>query len=124
MTDISESGEPHKMRSTIFRRFVLVLIGIQLIAPGTTFAQRRAAATAANKPASAPKCSGAWTGTVTYKRTQSRTDNKKVERVSGRGYDTRNWEMKYDYNARVVVTEAPERNGRSGHRDRQSRGLR
>ncbi len=76
------------------------------------FAQRRGAV-AANKAAAAPKCSGAWTGTVTYTRTQSQTDQKKVERVSGRGYDSRNWEMKYEYNAHVVVTEAPEMNGSS-----------
>lgn len=62
---------------------------------------------------SAPKCSGAWTGVIKYTRTQSQTDNKTVERVSGRGKDTRNWEMKYDYKANVSVVESPERNGNS-----------
>ena len=95
----------------MLRKFLIALFVINLIAPAT-FAQRKATV-ASNKPAAAPKCSGAWTGTVTYKRTQSRSDGKHVERVSGRGYDTTNWEMKYDYNARVVVTEAPEMNGSS-----------
>lgn len=29
-------------------------------------------------------CVGAWTGTVTYTRTQTNSDNKTVERISGR----------------------------------------
>ncbi|HQU82372.1 MAG TPA: alpha/beta hydrolase [Pyrinomonadaceae bacterium] len=74
------------------------------------FAQK----TAANKKAAtAPKCSGAWTGSIVYKRTQSMSDNKTVDRVSNRGKDTRDWEMKYDYNAQVAVIESPERNGSS-----------
>ncbi|KXK00323.1 MAG: Alpha/beta hydrolase family protein [Acidobacteria bacterium OLB17] len=72
-------------------------------------AQRRKAAAV---PA-APKCSGAWTGTISYSRTQASSDSKTVERVSGRGRDTRNWEMSYTYNARVAVVESPERNGSS-----------
>ena len=75
---------------------------------------RRQGNVAANKTApSATKCSGAWTGTIRYSRTQSKSDSKTVERVSGRGQDTRNWEMKYDYNARVAVVEAPEKDGSS-----------
>jgi pimeloyl-ACP methyl ester carboxylesterase len=74
-------------------------------------AQRRAAG--APKKVSAAKCSGAWTGVVTYTRTQSQSDTKTVERVSARGKDTRNWEMKYDYKAQVAVVEAPEMNGSS-----------
>ena len=62
---------------------------------------------------SAPQCSGAWTGVVTYTRTQSMTENKTEDRVSGRGKDTRNWEMKYDYTAKVAVVESPEKNGSS-----------
>jgi hypothetical protein len=57
--------------------------------------------------------SSAWTGVVTYTRTQSQTDSKTVERVSGRGKDTRNWEMKYDYKAAVGVIEDPNRAGSS-----------
>jgi pimeloyl-ACP methyl ester carboxylesterase len=62
---------------------------------------------------SASGSSEAWTGVVTYTRTQSQSDSKTVERVSGRGKDTRNWEMKYDYKATVGVVEAPEKNGSS-----------
>ena len=97
-------------------RIVTLLLALNLIAPTALLAQRRGAAVASNKTAPAPKCSGAWKGVVTYKRTQSMTDNKRVERVSGRGHDTRNWEMKYDYNARVVVVESPEKNGSSDGR--------
>ncbi|HKP68016.1 MAG TPA: alpha/beta hydrolase, partial [Pyrinomonadaceae bacterium] len=100
------------MHKRIFSKALIVLLGIHLIAPAT-FAQRRSAATASTKTASAPKCSGAWTGTVTYTRTQNRTDSKRVERVSARGFDTTNWEMKYNYNARVTVIESAEKNGSS-----------
>lgn len=92
------------------RQIVSLLILITLF--GSVFdvaAQRRKTATAP----SAPKCSGAWTGTITYKRTQSATDSKTVERVSGRGQDTRNWQMSYSYNANVTVVESPEKNGSS-----------
>jgi len=72
-------------------------------------AQRKKAAAAP----SAPKCSGAWTGTIKYSRSQANSDSKTVQRVSGRGQDTRNWQMSYTYNANVAVVEAPERNGSS-----------
>lgn len=65
------------------------------------------------KRQSSPKCSGAWTGVIKYTRTQTQSDIKTVERVSGRGKDTRNWEMKHDYKANVSVVESPERNGTS-----------
>ena len=68
---------------------------------------------AAAPPRRAAACTGAWTGVVTYARTQTQTDNKTVPRVSGRGEDTTNWEMRYDYRASVAVVEAPERNGSS-----------
>ena len=53
--------------------------------------------TAAAQPKKAAACSGAWTGVVNYTRTQAQTNNKTVPRVSGRGEDTTEWEMKYDY---------------------------
>lgn len=92
------------------RQIVSLLILIAIF--GSVFdvaAQRRKTAAAP----SAPKCSGAWTGTITYKRTQSATDSKTVQRVSGRGQDTRNWQMSYSYNANVTVVESPEKNGSS-----------
>ncbi|MBX7173085.1 MAG: putative lipase [Pyrinomonadaceae bacterium] len=62
---------------------------------------------------SAQKCSGAWTGSVTYSRYQKMTDIKTTPRVSGRGEDKRDFEMIYDYKASVAVLEAPEKNGSS-----------
>lgn len=66
---------------------------------------------ASTSKASAPERSSAWTGVITYTRTQSKNDNKTVQRVSGRGEDTHDWQMKYDYKAQVAVVEAPEKNG-------------
>src|SRR5687768_4873380 len=101
------------MYKSLFTKVFVSLTLINFIAPAGIYAQRRTSAVAANKSAKTSACSGAWTGSITYKRTQSKTDSKKVERVSGRGYDSRNWEMKYEYNARVAVVEAPDRTGSS-----------
>ena len=83
----------------------------------SVFAQMRKSnkqQTAANQPKqSAPKYPGAWTGIVSYTRTQTNTNDKTAQRVSGRGEDTTNWEMKYDYKARVAIIESPEKNGSS-----------
>ena len=65
------------------------------------------------KQASKPARSSAWTGTITYTRSQSMSDNKTTQRVSGRGQDLRNWQMNYNYQAQVAVIEAPEKNGSS-----------
>jgi hypothetical protein len=59
----------------------------------------------------AAKCSGAWTGNITYTRTQTMTDSKTTKRVSNRGEDKREFEMRYNYKASVAVLETPERNG-------------
>ena len=99
-----------------FKRAVSFLILMNLLAGNLAlFAQTRrsGATTSANQSKSASKCSGAWTGIVTYTRTQTMTSNKTVDRVSGRGKDTTNWEMKYKYTAKVAVTESPEKNGSS-----------
>lgn len=74
---------------------------------------RRPGKVAANRASRPAKCSGAWTGTIRYSRIQSRSDNKTVERVSGRGKDTRDWQMKYDYQAQIAVIESPEGDGTS-----------
>lgn len=63
------------------------------------------------KAAPAQKCSGAWTGTVSYSRYQTMTNSKTVPRVSGRGEDKTDFEMRYDYKARVSVVESREGNG-------------
>src|SRR5690349_6928308 len=90
------------------RFFIFLFVGVLLGGASAALAQT-------SKKTSAPAGgqSEAWTGVVTYTRTQSQSDNKTVERVSGRGKDTRNWEMKYDYKATVGVVEAPEKNGSS-----------
>jgi len=81
---------------------------------------RQPAQTSAAGPASqaAQVCSGAWTGVVNYTRTQSQSNNKTVQRVSGRGEDTTDWQMNYNYRATVAVVESPERNGNSSARAR------
>jgi hypothetical protein len=58
--------------------------------------------------AKSPTCSGAWTGTITYTRTQKESDSKTVDRVSGRGQDTRDWQLNLDYKASVTVFEPPQ----------------
>ncbi len=77
------------------------------------FAQTRKAnnQTAARQSKPAAKCSGAWTGAVSYVRRQSNSDDKTVKRVSTRGEDKRSWRMKYEYQADVAVVESPEKNG-------------
>lgn len=105
-------------RSKVFSDRIYSLFLITCILTGTlpVFAQTKTAArqVSSNQPKQTQqKCSGAWTGTVTYTRTQSLTNNKTVPRVSGRGEDTTSFEMKYDYKARVSVVESPEKNGSS-----------
>ena len=100
--------------SLTHKLFAFLLTMSAAVTPFSTFAQtKRGGTIASNKKASAPKCSGAWTGTISYNRTQGASDNKTEDRVSGRGKDTRKWEMKYDYSARVSVVESPEQNGAS-----------
>lgn len=115
-----ERTRRYHMTNTYFamiRKAVSLLVLAAAIAPSMGVPGQRkpsGKATASNKaPAAVPKCSGAWTGTVTYTRTQSQNDNKRIERVSGRGHDTRDWQMKYDYKAQVAVIESPERDGSS-----------
>jgi hypothetical protein len=72
-------------------------------------------AAAAAPTASGQACaSNAWTGTVSYRRTQSRSDGKTVDRVSGRGQDRTEFELNYDYKALVAVTAAPDGRGSLG----------
>lgn len=71
-----------------------------------------ASAQVKSRTAKAPAtCSGAWTGNVSYTRTYSKSDSKTTKRVSMRGEDKWDFEMKADYRASVAVVEAPERNG-------------
>ena len=95
------------------KRFVALLC-LTSVFITTAGAQRtRPSTVAANTPASRTKCSGAWTGTITYTRIQNQSDNKTVPRVSGRGKDTRDWQFNYNYSAQVAVIEDPSRPGQS-----------
>ena len=104
-------------KSLYIKKFYsFILLFNILISALPVFAQAKAASgqTAAKQSnKSAQKCSGAWTGIVTYTRTQAMSDNKTVERVSGRGRDTTDWQMRFNYKASVSVVEAPEKNGTS-----------
>jgi pimeloyl-ACP methyl ester carboxylesterase len=71
-----------------------------------------AATGAAVAPASEQMCaSSAWTGTVSYARSQSLTHSKTVERVSNRGRDMTDFQMSNNYKALIGVTESPELDG-------------
>lgn len=92
----------------IFKRIIVLVVLISSTV--STFAQARKPAQ--GKPAKpAQKCSGAWVGSVKYTRTQTDTEEKTEKRVSGMGEDNTKREFKYDYNARVIVSESPERDG-------------
>ncbi|HLM03124.1 MAG TPA: hypothetical protein VK400_18880 [Pyrinomonadaceae bacterium] len=103
----------------LFKKLFLIVLCASIFSgnPLGVAAQTRRASNqkaSSNQPGkSAPKCTGGWTGSITYTRTQTNTLNKTTPRVSARGEDTRNWEMKYDYNAQVTVLEVPEKNGSS-----------
>jgi pimeloyl-ACP methyl ester carboxylesterase len=100
-------------KSTNFLRKLSGLLLITTVLSGAlpVFAQKKSATTQPKQTQA--KCSGAWTGVVSYTRTQTMKNEKTVERVSARGEDKTNWEMKYDYKARVKVVDSPERNGSS-----------
>jgi hypothetical protein len=99
--------------------FFLLVLGCNVLpAPaqtGRTGGRQGTQAAAAASPAKAKaqSCSGAWTGIVNYTRTQTNSNNKTVQRVSGRGEDTTDWQMNYNYKAAVAVVESPERDGTS-----------
>ena len=99
------------MLTRSFRQFLSAALLVCVTAAVIPAQTRKTAARATTQRAAA--CTGAWTGVVTYTRTQSQTNNKTVPRVSGRGEDTTNWQMDYNYRASVAVLEAPERNGSS-----------
>lgn len=102
-------------KSTNFLRKAYSLFLIITVLSGAlpVFAQKKNAQATTQPKQAQTKCSGAWTGVVSYTRTQTMTNNKTVPRVSARGEDTTNWEMKYEYKARVRVVDAPEKNGSS-----------
>lgn len=90
----------------MMKQFFIAILLLNLFSNSIVFGQGKSMQNKASA-----NCSGAWTGNITYTRTQSMTDSKTTERVSNRGKDKRNWEMKYNYTASVAVLESPERNG-------------
>lgn len=58
--------------------------------------------------AAGAKCTRGWAGTVEYSRHQANSDSKTVARVSGKGTETTNSSMTYDYAAQIAVRPAPE----------------
>lgn len=60
------------------------------------------------------ECTGdAWTGTITYQRTQQASNNKTTERVSKRGQDISSFQMTSNYTAQVTVSQSPDRQDQS-----------
>ncbi|WP_447727069.1 esterase/lipase family protein [Sphingomonas koreensis] len=55
------------------------------------------------KAVAAARCAGGWAGSVQYSRSQSNNSAKTETRVSGKGTETTNWSMTYDYAAQVAV---------------------
>ncbi|HYG11376.1 MAG TPA: hypothetical protein VD835_15625 [Pyrinomonadaceae bacterium] len=100
----------------IYIFFLLSLSCNVLLAPAQTRrtgTRQGTQAAASPAKAKAQSCSGAWTGVINYTRTQTNSNNKTVQRVSGRGEDTTDWQMNYNYRAVVAVVESPEKNGTS-----------
>lgn len=58
--------------------------------------------------AQAAQCSSGWAGTIQYSRNQSNSNAKTEQRVTGKGTETTNWSMTYDYVAQVSVRPAAE----------------
>lgn len=98
----------YKSTNFLTKVYCLLLIFTVLNGSISVFAQKKT-----TQAVSQSKCSGAWTGTILYTRQQTMTDNKTIPRVSGRGEDKRDWEMKYDYKAQISVVESPDGNGQS-----------
>jgi pimeloyl-ACP methyl ester carboxylesterase len=71
--------------------------------------------TQAGAPQDPPQetCSGAWTGSITLTESSSFADNKTTERISKRGQDRTNFELKHDLQAQVSVIESPDKKGTS-----------
>lgn len=64
--------------------------------------------TAVPLTAEAAACASGWAGTVQYTRNQANSSSKTEQRVTGKGTETTNWSMTYDYVAQVSVRPAPE----------------
>ncbi|SEH17211.1 Putative serine esterase [Sphingopyxis sp. YR583] len=78
--------------------------------PALTLALMLSGAAAPVAAAAAAQCDSGWAGTISYSRHQSNSNSKTEKRVSGKGTETSDWGMTYDYKAQVVVraTENPD----------------
>lgn len=83
---------------TVFRALPALAVGLLLSGAAIPVAASAAGA----------KCTSGWTGSVQYFRSQSDSNSKSEKRVSGKGMDTTNWSMTYDYSAQIAVREATE----------------
>lgn len=81
---------------TILRTLPALTVGLML------------SGTAVPVAAAANQCATGWAGTIQYTRKQSNSDSKTQTRVSGKGTETTNWAMTYDYAAQVTVRPAPD----------------
>lgn len=98
-------GNFNMQRGLIFTRQSINLLILFSILASFSFAQKASA-----RP-KATSCLGAWTGNVTYARSQDVIDNKTVKRNSGRGEDKKSFETKFRYKASVGVLEDPTQPG-------------
>lgn len=57
--------------------------------------------------AAASKCTSGWAGSVHYGRSQANSDSKTETRVTGKGTESTNWSMTYEYAAQVAVRTTP-----------------
>ncbi len=96
----------HSQSLERFNRTTLALAVLisALGAHDAAFAQTRSQQTCA---------SGAWTGSILYRRTQSMNEGKTIDRVSGRGQDISHVEMHHDYKALVAVVPDPQQRNSS-----------
>ena len=102
-------------KRNIGRRVICVMFFTSLLCSSlTAFAQApQGNRQAASKPKAPKKCSGAWTGVITFSRVHRQENTKREPRVSGRGTDISSYELKGDYNAQVVVMEDRDNPGKS-----------
>ncbi len=93
------------MKNKIAKIFNSVLVIAVLLGNFSVFAQTK------RIPANQKKCSGGWTGIVKYSRTQNMSEDKTIPRVSGMGENSTSKRMDYEYEAKVMVSESPQKDG-------------
>lgn len=94
-----------------FKQFIVLIVIFSFSNLSFAQAKKTAGAKTPTKTATAKKCSGAWTGSVKYTRTQTNEETKTEPRISGMGEDTKISELKYNYKAAVIVSENSQQNG-------------